>query len=358
MKKPRRDFWQGKRVCVTGGTGFLGYHLVQQLRELRCRIRNFSLAPRPTHPILNDPDVENFFGDICNIEDVRRATDGCDVILHTAGTVGVWGTALQRMHEVHTVGTQNAIDAADNNAQIVHVSSIVAVGATNRQQVFEEESSFNLEKMRVDYVQAKVAAERVALNAARLNRNVVVVNPGYLIGPEDHECSVIGRYCLRFWKGRILIAPSGGMNLVDVRDVATGILLAGEHGRSGRRYILGGENHTMKSFMRHLADAAGMRPRVIPTIPTLPLRMIATLAEARARFTGREPYPSFQHIRMNRLHWFVSSRRAQAELGYRSRPLVETLADAFRWHIDQQKVSLRSLNRWWMRPDTGTQKAA
>lgn len=358
MRQLRRDFWKGKRVCVTGGTGFLGYHLVRQLRDLGSRVRIFSLPPRRTHPILNESDVEKVFGDLCNTEDVHRATAGCDVILHTAGSVGVWGPALRRMYKVHTVGTQNTIDAADKNAQIVHVSSIVAVGATTRRDIFDEESPFNLDRLRVDYVQAKVAAERIALKAGQSNRNVVVVNPGYLIGPDDHECSVMGRYCLRFWKGRILIAATGGMNLVDVRDVATGILLAAEQGRSGNRYILGGENHTMNAFMCLLAQAAGMRPRLVPVIPTMPLRLFAMLAEGRARFTGREPYPSFQHVRMNRLHWFVSSQRAESELGYRSRPMLETLADTYQWYTDQHALTLRSLNRWWMRPQPENKKAA
>jgi dihydroflavonol-4-reductase len=358
MKQPSRDFWKGKRICVTGGTGFLGYHLVRQLRELESRVRIFSLPPRPTHPIFNELDVEKVFGDVCDKGAVQCAIVDCDAILHTAGSVSVWGPALQRMREVHAVGTENIFAAANRKAQIVHVSSIVAVGATDRQRVFSEESSFNLERVRVDYVHAKLAAERIALNAGRSNRHAVVVNPGYLIGPEDHECSVMGRYCLRFWKGRVLIAPTGGMNLVDVRDVATGILLAAEHGQSGSRYILGGENHKMKAFMRLLAEAASMRPRGIPVIAALPLRAVALLAEGRAWFTGRETYPSFQHVRMNRLDWFVSSERAEMELGYRSRPLRETLSDTYQWCQEQRMLSLRPFNRWWMRPDRGSRMAA
>jgi dihydroflavonol-4-reductase len=289
---------------------------------------------------------------------VRRAVSGCDVVLHTAGSVAVWGPALARMHVVHLDGTRYTLESANASARIVHTSSIVAVGASHRGEVFDEESPFNLRQVRVDYVHAKLAAERIAVEAGKSGGNVVVVNPGYLVGPDDHERSVMGRFCVRFWKGRMLIAPAGGYNLVDVRDVATGILLAAEHGRSGQRYILGGENHRMKSFMRLLARTASLRPRAIPVIPSWPLRAFATLAEARAHFTRREPYPSFQHVRMNGFHWFVSSQRARRELGYLPRPLADTLAQTYRWYHENGMLTLRGFNRWWMRPESQTKKAA
>ena len=197
MMQPQRDFWAGKRVCVTGGTGFLGYHLVLQLRKLDAQVTVFSLAPSSGHPILNEPDIDKVFGDLCNPQEVSRAVAGCDVIFHTAGIVAVWGSALKRMYSVHVEGTKNVIDAAKADARIVHTSSIVAVGGGDRQEVFSEESAFNLENVRVDYIHAKREAERVALDATRSGRDVVVVNPGYLIGPEDHERSVMGRFCVR-----------------------------------------------------------------------------------------------------------------------------------------------------------------
>jgi hypothetical protein len=114
----------------------------------------------------------------------------------------------------------------------------------------------------------------------------------------------------------------------------------------------------MLSFMRLLAEAADMHPRAIPVIPSLPLKAIALLAEAKSYFTGREPYPTRQHVRMSRLHWYVKSHKAETHLGYRSRPLTSTLNDTYRWYLDQQMISLRSINRWWMRPGRAVGKAA
>src|SRR5262249_9346447 len=193
---------------------------------------------------------------------------------------------------------------------------------------------FNLAGVKLAYVQAKRAAEELAIGS---DRDVVVVNPGYLIGPEDYEQSVMGKLCHRFWRGRAPLAPPGGLNLVDVRDVAVGQLLAAERGARCRRYILGGENLTYGEFMRAMADVAGMRPRWLPTIPRPAFWLAAVLGEARGRLRGKEPYPSLAHARLNRYYWFFSSDRARRELGYEPRKVRESLADAYAWYSGHEQ---------------------
>ena len=346
----RQGFWAGRRVCVTGGTGFLGYQLVHQLLAEKARVRVVALPPPSSHPLHLLPEVETAYGDIRDAALVRRAVADCDVVFHTAGLVAVWGPALKRMYAVHVEGTRNVLAGASPDARIVHTSSIVTVGASGNGTPLTEESPFNLRHLRVDYVHAKRAAEEAALAAAAGGQWVTVTNPGYLVGPEDHERSVMGRFCRRFWNGRMLLAPPGGFNLVDVRDVARGHLLAAERGKSGRRYILGGENQTLRAFMWQLASTAGMSPRVLPRLPLWALRALAGLAEGHAWLTGREPYPSLQHARLNGYYWFVDSQRARGELGYRPRPLEETLQATYRWYTASQRLALRGLNAWWMRP--------
>ncbi len=342
-------YWNHRRVCVTGGSGFLAFHLVQQLRELGARVRVFGFAPRPDHPLHQWRDVESVVGDVLDRDAVQRAVGDCEVVFHTAGLVAVWGPALAKMHAVHVEGTRNVVASAPH-ATIVHTSSIVAVGAGRRGEVLDEDSPFNLDGLPIDYVQAKRNAEQVALDAAHAGQRVIVTNPGYLLGPDDLEPSVMGRFCARVWKGRVPIAPPGGFNLVDVRDVARGHLLAAERGQSGRRYILGGENWTMKEFILRLAKVAGHRPRVVPTLPNWLLGLFASLGEKRSTWTGKEPYPSYQQARLNRFQWFYRSDRAVHELGYEPRPLDETLADAHRWHGEHGLGALRGFNRWWLRP--------
>jgi len=128
-------------------------------------------------------------------------------------------------------------------------------------------------------------------------------------------------------------------------------LLAAEHGQAGRRYLLAGENRTFAEFFSDLAVAAGQRPRAIPCAPAWALQALAELSELLSRFTQKEPYPSFQHVQLNRLHWYCRSDRAGRELGYRWRPLAESLADAFCWHTGHSRLRMRSINRWWMRPE-------
>lgn len=346
---PSRTFWNGKTVCVTGGTGFVGFQIVRQLMGAGARVRCLALRPADTHPIFALELVKGHFGDVCDTQFVRKALAGCDVIFHTAGIVAVWGPRLSRMHEIHVAGTRSVLAAAPRQARVVHTSSVVAVGASHGRPLTEDDP-WNLRGLQVDYVQAKRAAEELALAAAARDRDVVVVNPGLVIGPDDHGESFMGRFLLRFWKGRIFMAPPGGVNLVDVRDVAAGHLLAAERGRSGRRYIMGGENVSLHALMRTMASVAGMRPRALPRMPPWVEWLIAGGAELRTTIRRREPYPSFQHVRLNRLNWFYDWSRARDEVDFRPRPLLDSLRDTFDWYAARHSMQLRAINRFWMRP--------
>ncbi len=342
--------WKGLPVCVTGGTGFLGIHIVQQLVQAGARVTVLALEPWPNHPLFRIANVSHVFGDISDPQSVRRAVRASAVIFHTAGIVAVWGPALQRMHQVNVIGTQNVLDAAPPGARIMHTSSIVAVAASRQGKPVNEDTPFNLSRVDLPYVHSKRAAEKLALAAAAQGRDVVVTNPGYLVGPEDHLRSIMGRLCARFWRARMLVATPGGFSLADVRDVAAGHLLAAQHGVSGRRYILAGDNHTMHELLTMLADVAHYAPRALPLLPAWSQTLLAGLSETRARLSGREPYPSFAHVRLNSYSWYANSDRAAAELGYRRRPLAESLRDTYEWFRANAAIKLTSLSRWWLRP--------
>lgn len=349
MDQRTQTTWKGRRVCVTGGTGFLGTHLVQALLRRGADVCIHSLPPRGTPaPFLKQ--VRKCFGDIRDLSSVREAVRDCEVVFHTAGLVGVSPSVVPLMIEVHEVGTRNVLHAVDPGARVVHTSSLVAVGVTRKGQPVTEETPFNLEGAPLPYVHAKRNAELFALEAARKGQDVVVVNPAYLVGPEDYERSAIGELCLRFWRGRLPFVPPGGYNLVDVRDAAEGHLLAAERGVRGRRYLLGGEDHSFHSFLTCLAEAAEMRPRVMPRLGVIGLRLLTFLAESRAKLLGKTPYPSWGHFHLNRHPWYCSSERARKELGYSTRPLRESLRDAYLWHQSQSALTLRGFASWWFRP--------
>jgi len=356
--EPNPRFWAGKRICVTGGTGMLGYQIVQQLLRLGVHVRILALPPAMSHPIHGHRTVAKIFGDVRDPEVVRTATADCSVVFHTAGVVNVWRSNPGYMQSVHVDGTRNVLEMAERGARIVHTSSIVTIGASRKPVPLDENSTFDLHHLKVDYVHAKRASEQVALEAAARGQDVVVTNPGYLVGPEDHGRSVMGRFCVRFWKGRILLTPPGGFSLVDVRDVARGHLLAAEHGQARRKYVLAGENQSFREFLTLLSEGAGMSPRLLPHVPWWTLRALASLSECRAHLTRKEPYPSFQHVWMNRYYWYYRSERAEHELGYRFRPLAVTIEDTYRWYVSCGALGLRGLNRWLMRPSQVLEKAA
>jgi dihydroflavonol-4-reductase len=340
-------FWTGRRVRVLGGNGFLGRHLVRRLAGQGAAVRTLSLGGAP----LDIPGVEERTGDATDAATVRDVLDGGEVVFVTAGPVGVGGATARRMG-AHTAVIRTALDALPPRARLVLTSSIVTLGAT-RGAVLTEDGPAGAD-VGVEYVHAKRAAEEVALAAAAAGRDVVVVNPGYLFGPDDPGPSVMGDICIHYWRGHVAFAPPGGINVVDVRDVADGHLLAAERGTAGRRYVLGGQNVCFSELFAALARVAGLRRRFLPELGTvlMPPMMsaAAALAELQFRLTGREPFPSFEMVRMNTRCWFASSARAVAELGYRPRPLADTLADAFAWHAARTRVTPRGLNRLWLRP--------
>jgi dihydroflavonol-4-reductase len=342
-----RIFWINRVVCVVGGTGFLGYHLTRQLLEDGAHVRVLGLPSKSDHPLHGHPDVAMHVGDVRDPQAVRQAVSGCAVVFNAAGIVAA---TARDIHAIHVEAVRNILAAADSGARIVHTSSAVAVGPTANGIPLTEDSPFPAHAAGIDYVHAKRTAEEEALAAVASGRDVVVVNPGYLVGPEDHGLSAMGRVCVRFWNGRLPAAPPGGFNLVDVRDVARGHLLAAERGKAGRRYLLGGENRSLADFCALLAETARMRPRLMPRLPGWAMFGLAALAEGRARLTGKVPFPSFQEARLNRLFWFFRSDRAERELGYHARPLVESIADAYRWFCGRGVLRLNPWRRWWLRP--------
>jgi dihydroflavonol-4-reductase len=332
MQQPSRSFWSGMRVCVTGGTGFLGWQIVQKLAGLNARVRVFGLPPRSEELAakLRGHDVAH--GDIRDVAAVRAAVKGCALVLHAAGPVATWGPVLRDMHDIHCRGTRNVLACLPVGARMVHTSSIVTVGASSDQTSLNEDSTFNLRHIKMDYVHAKKASEEIVLAS---HQEAVIVNPSHLIGPEDYESSHLGQMCLRTWRGHARYRLPGGLNVIDVRDAAHGHLLAAEHGKPGRRYILAGENWTLSALGRLMAETGGMSSWWWPRLPLWLVAGASRLSVARAWLLNKRPNPAPQLVRIMGYHWFYDAARARNELGFLPRSTRESLSDAFAWYMQQ-----------------------
>jgi dihydroflavonol-4-reductase len=327
--------WAGRRVAVTGATGFLGHHLCVGLiasgAEVTALVRAFSdtsrlkaLGVRCQVAPLDEPVL------------LAEACRGRDLLFHLAGAVD-FNNDWDRCRKVNVDGTANVLRAAAQAGvrRVVHTSSIVAVGATRRPVRLSESSPWNLDGKRVPYVTTKHEGEQLALTF-RGGPEVVVVNPASVIGPDDYSGSEFGMMCRRFWQGRIPLVFGGGNNFVDVRDVAAGMLKAAELGRTGERYILGGTNLSYTAFNSELARAAG-RTIFRYRLPTFVARIGAALGDRFRKKRSKRPLLSSAQARLLGLFFYFDCSKARNELGYTARPLRETLADAYRFWMPNDR---------------------
>lgn len=313
------------RSLVTGGTGFIGSNVVRALLERGDTVRVLVRPDADRRNLLGLP-VEVALGDLRDPASLGRAVSGCVRVFHVAALYSFWAPA-RLLESINVVGTGNVLAAAElaGVETVVHTSSVAALGAAT-----DEAAVVDPADIVGAYKQSKVAAERLAHAAARRGQHVVIVNPSFPVGPGDVKPTPTGRVIVDFLNGRLPAYVETGMNVVDVRDVAIGHILAAEKGRSGERYILGGENLTMREFLTRLGAAAG-RPAPRLCLPVAPLAALAGVNEWTCRITGREPRLTRDTVRMARRRMFYSSDKAQRELGLPQTPVATALADAVAW---------------------------
>jgi dihydroflavonol-4-reductase len=324
-------FWRGRRVALTGASGFVGHHLALKLRERGADVRALVRDPGKAARLL-DAGVSCGRGDLDDTAALAALADGCDFLFHLAGAVD-FGDDWARFGRVNVQGTANVLRAASaaRVRRFIHTSSVVAVGASDSPRTLTEQSDWNLGKYRVPYVTTKHQAEMLAL-AAPLD--VVAVNPSCVVGPDDHFRSEFGTLLRRFWRGWLPIHFGGGNNFVDVRDVAAGMLLAAEKGKRGQRYLLTTVNRTWTDLFRDLARCAG---RPIPRL-RLPQFVADVAGQWQARF-GQRKRALFTagQARLAPLFFFYDSAKAQRQLGWQPRPWSETVTDTYRYWMAQDR---------------------
>jgi dihydroflavonol-4-reductase len=318
------------RILLTGASGFVGATLAPLLVEaghaLRCLLRPGSAAEN-----LAGVPFERAAGALEDARALADAVRGCDAVVHLAALVSFRAQDRARMFAINETGTATLARLAREAgvARFLHVSSVSAVGLARRAEVLDETAPFNFGSWRIAYAESKHAAEARVRDEVARGLDAVIVNPASMIGPGDRR-KAEGSLLDRVARGRVPFCPPGGVNLVDVRDVASGCVRALERGRTGERYILGGTNLTGRAMIEAIARAAGCRPPRW-TLPAPLARGLGALATLVERVRPLPPPLTAQILRMTPLWFWYSSAKAERELGYRARGIDAALASAFAW---------------------------
>jgi dihydroflavonol-4-reductase len=320
---------------VTGATGFVGAAVARSLLQRGWQVRAL-VRQGSDRRQLRQLAVEIATGDLVQPATLGPALVDCDALLHVAADYRLGALDPGQLYRTNVEGTRNILDAARHagTARIVYTSSVATIGLPADGSPGQEDTPVTLGDMVGHYKRSKFLAEQVAREAARAGAPVVIVNPSTPIGPGDVKPTPTGQVVLDAAAGRTPAFIDTGLNIVHVDDVAAGHLLALERGRIGERYILGGQDMTLREILGEIARLVGRSPpRVrLPRALVLP---IAYAAEAVARITGRPGRITVEAVRMAKKRMYFSSAKAARELGYHWRAPALAFADAVRWFQEQ-----------------------
>ncbi|MGH9639166.1 MAG: hopanoid-associated sugar epimerase [Bryobacteraceae bacterium] len=314
-------------IFVTGASGFVGWHVANLLLMRGDRVRALC---RPSSQI-RELNVECVSGDLRDPDSLARAVSGCDSVFHVAADYRLWSKHPDELYRSNVEGTRNVLEAAAHAGvrRIVYTSTVGCIGMP-KHALGDENTPVSIEDMTGDYKRSKWLAEQAVLEKARQGLPVVIVNPTAPMGDRDRKPTPTGQIIVDFMLGKIPGFVDTGLNLVDVRDVAAGHLLAAEHGREGERYILGCENLTLEQILSRLAAILG-KPAPSLRIPYAVAYAAGAASTAWAGFTGRPPRAPLDAVRMARKKMFVAHEKASRELGYAPGPVSPALERAAAW---------------------------
>lgn len=317
-------------VLVTGGSGFVGSWLVKRLVREGLQVRVLHRKSSKLDDLDGVP-FESAYGDVTDAESLEKSCRGVDSVFHLAGVVGYSKAMRAEMDRVNIGGTENVIRACEINniRRLLHMSSVVAIGASLKPHLLNENSPYTIGQFNLGYFQSKKAAEDRVREAVRGKRiDAVMVNPSTVYGPGDAKKGS-RKVQMKVAQGRFPFYPSGGASIVSVHDVVDGIVKAWQKGRSGERYILSGENLLVRDVFRKIAERAGVNPPRIclPRFAALTLGRIGDTLEAMGKKT---PLNSENARVASMFHWF-DSEKAKVELGFSTRSADEALAESVDW---------------------------
>ncbi|MBT3989063.1 MAG: NAD-dependent epimerase/dehydratase family protein [Rhodospirillaceae bacterium] len=325
------------KILLTGATGFVGAAVLRQLLEHGDQVRVL-IREQSDRRNLAGLDCEICIGDLDDKASLERALEGCQALFHVAADYRIWARRPEEMTATNLTGTRMIMTAALDAGieRIVYTSSVATLGINGDATPADEKTPSSLDTMIGVYKRSKfLAEEEIKRLIVERSLPAIIVNPSAPIGPRDIKPTPTGRMIVQAARGEMPAHVDTGLNVVHVDDVARGHILAFDKGVIGERYILGGEDLSLKQILELVAEVTG-KPAPKICIPHNVVLPIAYLAEAWAKLThGAEPFATVDGVNMARKKMYFSSAKAQKELGYTHRPPIDAIRDAIKWFGEQ-----------------------
>jgi dihydroflavonol-4-reductase len=322
------------KVFLTGATGFVGSHVAQAYAAQGADLR---LLTRSTSKLaaIEGIAAEVIVGDLRQPESLRAALRGCDALVHVAADYRLWVRDPDAMYAANVAGTRELLRIAreEHIAKVVYTSSVATMGFKADGTIVDEATPVSLADMIGHYKRSKFLGEQEAIAAARTGQHVMILNPTTPIGPGDAKPTPTGRIFVDFLNRRFPAYVDTGLNLVDVSEVARMHVVALEHGKPGERYILGGENLTLKQILDRMSAITGL-PSPTMKVPHAVAMAFAFFDETfTGKLRGKEPRATVEAVRMGRKFMYASSAKAEHDLGFRVLPVYHAMRAAIEWFI-------------------------
>lgn len=320
------------KVFLTGATGFVGSHVARAYATQGAHLR---LLTRSTSRLVSIADLpaEHITGDLRNPESLRTAIRGCDAIVHVAADYRLWVPDPAEMYKANVDGTRELLRIAREEGvpKFIYTSSVATMGFTKTTTIVDEDTPVTEADMIGHYKRSKWLAEREAITAAKNGQHVMVLNPTTPIGPNDIKPTPTGRIIVDFLNKNFPAYVDTGLNLVDVHEVARMHVAALDHGTPGERYILGGENLTLKQILDRMSAISGL-PSPSMKVPHAVAMIFAFFDETiTGKLRGKEPRATVEAVRMGKKMMFASSAKAEHDLGFKVLPIYHALREAMEW---------------------------
>jgi dihydroflavonol-4-reductase len=323
------------RVFLTGATGFVGSHVAWAYAAQGASLRLLTRSTSNLAGIEGLTDTETVVGDLRKPEALRSALAGCDALVHVAADYRLWVRDPDEMFASNVGGTRELLRMARELGvpKVVYTSSVATMGFRMDGTIVDEDTPVSLDDMIGHYKRSKYMAEQEAIAAARTGQHVMILNPTTPIGANDAKPTPTGRIIVDFLNKNFPAYVDTGLNLVDVGEVARMHVVALERGTPGGRYILGGENLTLKQILDRLSAMTGL-PSPTMKVPHAVAMAFAFFDENfTGKLRGKEPRATVEAVRMGRKMMFASSAKAERELGFEVLPVYPAMRAAVDWFV-------------------------